>query len=149
MLLKRRNMRHLQRIASVRQSVEASANEGRYAQGVEGLDAPVQEYLISIAPPVWTRAADSGSYETKEFDEADPDKLMPGEWFDELVLVMRAAVAREKLDQGEALSPAELAILASASAIAVRALCRDGEIRATNEDGWKISADECRRYITR
>ena len=121
----------------------------RYAQGVEGLDAPVQEYLISIAPPVWTRAADSGSYETKEFDEADPDKLLPGEWLDELVLVMRAAVAREKLDQGESLTPAELAILASASAIAVRALCRDGEIRATNDDGWKISAEECRRYITR
>lgn len=120
-----------------------------YAKLGAPLDAPVEEYLISVAPVVWLRAADGSFFETKEFDEASPDKLLPGEWLDELVLVMRAAVAREKLDQGESLTPAELAILASASAIAVRALCRDGEIRATNDDGWRIPAEECRRYITR
>lgn len=119
-----------------------------YAQSGTPLDAPVEEYLISICPAVWTRAADSGAYETREFDEANPDKLLPGVWLDELVLVLRSAVAREKLEQGASVSPAELAMLSSMAGDAVRDLCRRGEIAATNEDGWEIEAEEAKRFLS-
>lgn len=118
-----------------------------YAMRGGYLDAPVEEYLISIAPPVWSRAADEGTFHTAEFDDADPDKLVPGNWLDELVLVMRSAIAREKLEQGESVSPAELAMLASMAGDAIRLLCSRGEIAATKDGGWLIASEEAKRFL--
>lgn len=118
-----------------------------YARFGGPLDAPVQEYLISIAPPVWMRAADMNGYQTLEYDRADPDMLEPT-WLGSLILVMRGAIAREKLDNGEPLAAPELAILASMAGAAVRLLCSKGEIPAEKtDDGWVISANDAKTWL--
>lgn len=119
------------------------------AYAVEGarLDAPVEEYLISVCPPVWTRAADAGGYQTPEFDNANIDAL-PSGWLGELILVMRAALAREAIEQGQDVGPADLAALASISSTQARALLRSGEIvGGMIDDGWEVSAEEARRWL--
>lgn len=123
------------------------ADLARYAQTGKGLDAPVEEYLTTIAPPVWTRAYDGSIYTTPEFDAPNPDSLEPDRWQDQLVLVMRAALAREKLDHKQPLSPAELAILASMAGNAVRLMCQQDKLEATNDGGWKISAKVCKAFL--
>lgn len=121
-----------------------------YAVTGEGLDAPVAEYLISVAPPVWMRAADGAAYRTPEFDDADPSELRPGEWLDELVLVMRAALAREKLDQKLPLAPADLAVLASMAPGVIRGMLQRGEIVGErSEDGWTILPKDARALLKR
>ena len=118
-----------------------------YARTGQGMDASVEEYLISIAPPVWMRAYDPGAYQTPEFDAGDPDSLQP-DWRGQLVLVMRAAIAREKLDRKQPIAPAELAALASMAAAAVRLLCQKGEIVAErSEDGWTILPKDAKAFL--
>lgn len=124
------------------------ADLARYAQVGAGLDAPVQEYLTSICPPVWTRAADAGTYDTRELDAADPDTLMPDRWLDQLVLVIRAALARESLAAEEPIGPAGLAVLSSMAAGAIRLACQDGKIPAERDaSGWRILPDDARRWL--
>ena len=125
-------------------------NLAHYAVHGGKLDAPVEEYLLSIAPSVWMRAYERGHFTTPEFDSADPDTLDKDEWQGQLILVMRAALAREQFDLGRPLSPADVAILASMSAIAVRALCRDGKLDARMVDeAWEVDASVARAFIAK
>jgi len=109
------------------------------------LDAPVNEYLLSMAP-VWTRASDGACFTTPEFD--DPDTVDATTWLGQLVLVMRAALGRELLAQGRPVSPAELAVLGGVSSRHVRHLLRSGDI-AGQDDGvrWTIPAAEAKRWL--
>ena len=109
------------------------------------LDAPVQEYLISMLP-IWSRASDGTAVTTPEYD--DPDTVDSTRWLGQLVLVMRAAEGREAIAEGQDVGPAELAILGGVSSRHVRHLLRGGEI-AGEDDGrrWSISAEEARRWL--
>lgn len=119
-----------------------------YAVKGERLDAPVEDYFVTICPPVWMRAADSGIYQTPEFDESNIDVLKPG-WLGELVLVMRAALARQSIEQGQDVGLADVAALASVSSMYTRNLMRTKDIKAKLVgDVWKISAKEARRWLT-
>jgi hypothetical protein len=119
-----------------------------YAKNGGVLDAAVQDYLTTICPAVWMRAADGMAYNTEEFDHTDPDLLRPDSWLHCLILVMRAALAREKLEQGLPVIPADVAVLASMAATAIRLLCKSGEIVARRDaDGWEIVASEARRFL--
>jgi hypothetical protein len=109
------------------------------------LDAPVQEYLISMLP-IWSRASDGPSVTTPEYD--DPDTVDATRWLGQRVLVMRAAEGRERIDAGQDVGPAELAILGGVSSRHVRHLLRSGEIKG-KDDGrrWSVAATEARRWL--
>jgi len=105
-----------------------------YARGDHGLDAPVQEYLISLIPlwmaPIGQSDADGIA------KDADPDT--------ELGIVICAGVARELIEQGRAVSSAQLAALASLSQRAVQQLVKAEEI-PSDKDG--VSAKDARRWL--
>lgn len=118
-----------------------------YAKNGGSLDAAVQDYLTTICPTVWMRAADGMTYKTEEW-HTDPDLLDPKRWLHCLILVMRAALAREKLEQDLPVIPADVAVLASMAATAIRLLCKSGEIVARRDaDGWAIEASEAQRFL--
>ncbi len=121
-----------------------------YAQRGEGLDAPVTEYLQTIAEAFWIRPIDGAGYETPEFDRAyhgDLDELdddLPGR----LSLVMVAATGREALAAKRPVSVAQLAALASQSPDHVRLRAREGQLRLTERSGTlTASAAEARKYL--
>lgn len=119
-----------------------------YAVAGARLDAPVQEYLISLLP-LWTYAAGGAGVETPEFDRAyggDLDSL-DRDWRGELVLVMVAAIGRERVAAGEPVTVAQLAALGSMSPDAVRLLGRKGEL-ALSGDPLECDADEARRWLS-
>lgn len=101
-----------------------------YAQGRHGLDAPVEEYLISLLP-LWQYPAHArGSVDTPEYDRAmrgDLDDLAD-DWRGQLCLVMVAATGREAMSAGRPVSVAQLAALAGVSPDHVRLLARRGEL---------------------
>ena len=123
---------------SVRTLAEYAVHGGR-------LDAPVQEYLISMLP-IWSRASDGTAVTTPEYD--DPDTVDSTRWLGQLVLVMRAAEGREAIEAGQAVGSAELAILGGVSSRHVRHLLRSGEIKG-KDDGrrWSIPAKEAKRWL--
>lgn len=94
-----------------------------YAIARAPLDAPVQEYLISLVPCVAAALGEG----TREVDGlgADADPSTP------LGLVICAALAREALDAGRNLTTAQLAVLGGVSQQYVRRLLSSGEL-----DGW-------------
>lgn len=104
-----------------------------YARDGVPLDAPVHEYLVSLIP---LYQAPLGDAPVDLDDEADATT--------ELGTVIRAALAREQLDAGRALTAAQLATLGSVTPAQVRHLGREGELWV--EDGL-ISAAECRRWL--
>lgn len=107
-----------------------------YAQGKHGLDAPVQEYLISLVP-LWSSVLD------------DDSSRGPLSIDTELGVVVFAAEGRgELVGQRGALSTVQLAALGGMAADAVGLLCRRGEIKASNETGeWRVRAAEARRWL--
>lgn len=118
-----------------------------YAVHGAALDAPVQEYLLSLLP-LWTYAMGaSSSVDTPEFDRAlagDLDDL-DDDWRGRLVLVMVAAIGRETLAKARStVSVAQLAALASMSPDSVRLLGRKGEIVIDEGD---VSGKEARRWL--
>lgn len=118
-----------------------------YAVTGTRLDAPVQEYLLSLLP-LWTYAAGGAGVETPEFDRAysgDLDSL-DHDWRGRLVLVMVGALGREQLASGRPVTVAQLAALASMSPDAVRLLGRKGEL-ALSGDPLECDADEARRWL--
>lgn len=103
----------------------------------EPLDAPVQEYLISLIP-LYSAALGEG---TRDVDgllgDADPET--------ELGLVISAAVAREQLDIGlEPLTVAQLAALSGISQRQVRQLGATGELAVTEGE---VQPAEARRWL--
>lgn len=120
-----------------------------YAQGRHGLDAPVEEYLISLLP-LWQYAAHArGSVDTPEYDRAirgDLDDL-DTDWRGQLVLVMVAATGRQEIDGGHPVTVTRLAALASMSPDSVRLLGRQGEI-ALSGSPLHAEAAEARRWLS-
>lgn len=101
-----------------------------YAQGHHGLDAPVEEYLLSLLP-LWTyAAAERGHVDTPEYDRAMQGDLdvLDTDWRGQLVLVMVAATGRQEIDGGRPVTVTRLAALAGVSPDHVRLLARRGEI---------------------
>lgn len=84
----------------------------RYAQTGAPLDAPVQEYCITLIPIAPDALDDSGS----------PDPSTP------LGLVVSAAIAREDLSQGRGISTTRLAALGGVSDSRVRQLVVAGDL---------------------
>lgn len=121
-----------------------------YAQGRAGIDAPVTEYLQTICEALWIRPIDGAGYETPDVDAAlhgDLDGL-DDDLRGRLCLVMVAAVAREQLLQGHALSVAQLAALASRSPDHVRREAREGTLKLVEgADGLMCSAAQARKYL--
>lgn len=128
--------------SEIRSSVHALAH---YAIHGGALDAPVEEYLVSMLP-LWMRASDGASVATPEFD--DIDKADPSTWVGQLALVMRAAVGRELLDHGYPVAPAELAVLGGVTSHHVRLLLRTGELDGIDDGSrWTIPAESARRWL--
>jgi hypothetical protein len=113
-----------------------------YARGDHGLDAPVQEYLISLGPLYLAVIGQTG--------EPDGEELTT-----ELGVVIHAAAGRAALERkpprglpAPTLSTLQLAALGGMAQRAVAALCRAGELEAEQDDnGWRVSAKEARRWL--
>lgn len=129
-------------VSDVRWAVEHVA---RYAlDGTPPDDAPIDEYLVSLAP-LYTRASDGGTFTIPELDsEADPTTP----WG----LALVAAVARQQLERGEPLTHGQLATLASVSSHRLSQLVAAGDAptsRAGGRDGRRrlYSARRCREWL--
>jgi hypothetical protein len=107
-----------------------------YARGDHALDAPVQEYLISLAPLYLAPLGQLGEADGEGLDTA-------------LGVVIQAAQGREALGRKRgSLTTEELGALAGMSRRAVALLCRTGELTAEqDEDGWRVAAAEARRWL--
>jgi len=105
----------------------------RYAQVGEALDAPVQEYLISLV---------SGHVEAVDEDlSEDPSS--------DLGTVVRAALGREAIEQGRPVGTAWLATLAGLTEARIRQLVAAGELEATKlARDLSITATEARRCLS-
>jgi hypothetical protein len=110
-----------------------------YARGDHALDSSVHEYLISLIP-LWQAPV----------GEVDVDLLAEEtDLHTELGLVIRGALAREKLAGSHALNTADLAALGGMAQPAVALLLRQGEIRGERSDeGWRVRAKEARRWLS-
>jgi hypothetical protein len=108
-----------------------------YAVTGEGLDAPVQEYLISLIP-LYSSAVGDGTVDVDGLvDGADPET--------ELGLVIAAATARELLDTGLAdLDLGQLAVLSGLSRRQLQQLAASEEIAV--RDG-EVAPAEARRWL--
>jgi hypothetical protein len=106
-----------------------------YAINGAALDAPVQEYLVSLLP-LWSSAAGECPDIDGLVGDVDPAT--------QLGLVICAASAREKLAAGQSVSAAQLAVLSGLSATQVRLLARNGELELS--DG-EIAAKAARRWL--
>lgn len=107
-----------------------------YARGEHALDAPVQEYLISLVPLYLAVLGQAG--------EADGEGLET-----QLGVVIHAAQGREALGRKRgSLTTVQLAALGGLAQRAVALLCRTGEIAAEqDDDGWRVTAAEARRWL--
>lgn len=109
----------------------------RYAQTGAALDAPVQEYCITLIPVAGDALDDSGK----------PDPSTP------LGLVVAAATAREDLAAGRPVTTARLAILGGVSQARVRQLVAAGELGAkldasTDRDTLLVRAEDALRWLS-
>jgi hypothetical protein len=114
----------------------------QYAVHGGELDAPVQEYLISLIP-LYSAALGAGTAEVDGLVESEPETA--------LGLVIAAAVAREALAQGQAVTPAQLAILGCVDRVRVLQLIAAGDLpgarRTKDGRAWQISAKGARQWL--
>lgn len=108
---------------------DAVASLTRYAQTGVGIDAPVEEYCISLIPVADGALDDSG--------EPEPST--------ELGLVVAAAQARERLSDGYSISTTSLAHLASVTPGFIRQLVAKNEL--VKVDG-EIQAEDAVRFLS-
>lgn len=101
-----------------------------YAQRGDELDAPVQEYAITLIP-VAGDALD---------DATTPDPST------ELGLVVAAALGREAIDEGQPISTTRLAILGGVSPQRIRQLIAAGELSA--DKGNEVAAVDAKRWLS-
>jgi hypothetical protein len=129
------------------QSCELYLSTRRLAQyAVNGgeLDAPVQEYLISLIP-CYSAAVGSGTAEIDGLVEAQPETA--------LGLVIAAAVARDAMDNGKSVTPAQLAVLAGIDRQRVLQLITAGDMPGAKQEpdgrrGWTIAARSARKWLS-
>lgn len=126
-----------------------AADLARYARGDDGLDGPVSDYALSLlalfeAP----LRGDTGQHPEPLGrwlrGEVRDGGLDPASLVDRLALVIVAAFGREAIDDGGAVSPAQLAALGGVDPTYVRRLVRQGELPA-GEDG--VPAGDARRWL--
>lgn len=116
----------------------------QYAVHGGELDAPVQEYLISLIP-CYSAAVGSGTAEIDGLVEAQPETA--------LGLVIAAAVAREAMDNGKSVTPAQLAVLAGIDRQRVLQLITSGDMPGAKQEpdgrrGWTIAARSARKWLS-
>lgn len=115
----------------------ASGALTHYAQTGAALDAPVQEYCITLIPVAGDALDDSGT----------PDPSTP------LGLVVAAATAREGLAAGRPVTTARLAILGGVTQARIRQLVAAGELdakldRSTDRDTLLVRAEDAIRWLS-
>lgn len=121
-----------------------------YAIGRGGLDATVGEYCVSLIPLLGTPLDPSsgplplGLARWLE-GETDTRNLDPESLADRVGLVITAALGREAIEGGHAVTAPQLAALASVSPDSVRRLVRTGEIKAPAAN--EIPAAEASRWL--
>lgn len=108
---------------------EAIVRLVRYAQTGAELDAPVQEYAITLMD----FAGDALD------DAADPSPATP------LGAVLAAALGREAIGEGIAVTTTQLALLAGVTPQYVRRMVSTGELRAA---GSAVSAKDARQWLS-
>lgn len=107
------------------------------------LDAPVQEYLISLIP-LYSAAFGEGT--------RDVDGLIESEPSTPLGVVIAAAVAREALVNGEAVTPAQMATLAGVDRDYVLKLAAAGDLPGARQStegrrAWTVSAKGAKQWL--
>lgn len=118
-----------------------------YAQrGLRATDWPhdgcARDAILDVVSTLYTHAGDEeiGAGVIDRLDEcADLD--------DPLDVVLVAGWGRHQIAAGESVTPAELAALAGLTPNGVRDLARRGELRATGENRWRVSAREAARWL--
>lgn len=104
----------------------------RYAQHGAPLDAPVEEYLITLL----------GAHVEAVDEDLDEDPSS------DLGVVVRAALAREAVERGLRVGTARLATLAGLTQGRIRQLVTAGELQATKEGGdLSIAARDARQWL--
>lgn len=107
------------------------------------LDAPVQEYLVSLIP-LYSAAFGEGT--------RDVDGLVESEPGTPLGVVIAAAVAREALAQGESVTPAQLATLAGVDRDYLLKLAAAGDLPGARQSkegrrAWTVSAKGAKQWL--
>lgn len=116
----------------------------QYAVSGAELDAPVQEYLISLIP-CYSAAIGNGTADVDGLTESQPTTA--------LSIVIAAAVAREALDQGKSITPAQLALLAGCERQRILQLIAAGDMPGARQEpdgrrGWTIAARSARKWLS-
>lgn len=106
----------------------------QYAQGIHRLDAPAQEYLVSLVP-LWSSVLGEADVDDGVGD-ADPSTP--------LGLVICATLGRDAVVAGQGVSAVQLAALSGLSDRQVRQLASAGELVLEN---GSIAAKEARRWL--
>lgn len=119
-----------------------------YARGLSGLDAPVQEYLITfldvLTPPLGD-AQDAAGFDGVLSGDDDVDLLAPDSVLDRLALIVCAALGRETIEAGRPVRASWLAALAEVSSDHVRLLARRGELE--RDDDGEVLAKSARAWL--
>lgn len=115
----------------------------QYAVHGGELDAPVQEYLISLIP-MWSAAEGNGTSEIDGMVESEPSTP--------LGVVIAAAVARERLAEGHSVTPAQLATLAGVDRDYLLRLAAAGDLPGARQakEGrrtWTVSAKGALQWL--
>jgi len=114
-----------------------------YAQtGEEPGDAPIVDYLQSLAEALYRRAADGSSYSVSDLDEgADPETS----WG----LVVVGTAARDAIAKRKEVTAAQLAVLAGLESSSLRRLAAEGDVTPINPAGrpLRFEAKEARRWL--
>lgn len=115
----------------------------QYAVRGGELDAPVQEYLVSLIP-LYSAAVGGGT--------ADVDGLVESEPATPLGVVIAAAVARETLGEGRPVTPAQLATLGGVDRDYLLRLAAAGDLPGARQaqDGrrpWTVTAKGALQWL--
>lgn len=124
----------------------------RYARGEGELEDAVESYAVELMPLLCSPlASGTGAFPPVLAGwlsgEVDVDDLDPDSLEDRLALVITAALGREALGDGAALTVAQLAALGGTSPDVVRRLVRDGEMTATDERPMRVASVDARRWL--
>jgi hypothetical protein len=107
------------------------------------LDAPVHEYLVSLIP-LYTSAIGEGTSDVDGLVESEPET--------ELGVVIAAAVAREQLAAGKAITPAQLAVLAGVNRDYLLQLAAAGDLPGARQAkegkrAWTVTAKGALQWL--
>lgn len=107
-------------------------------------DACARDAMLDVVSALYSSAGDA-TFGAGAIDRLDA--LDDGDMDDPISVVLVAAWGRHQIAAGERVGPAELGALASITPHMVRELARRGEIRASGERTWSVTAREARRWL--